>query len=98
MNKALIIILVAAVVGGAFYGGIKYSESKQSTNFAPDNFRNLSPEERQQRFQGIGPVGNRQAGAEFVSGEIIAKDNESVTVKLRDGGSKIIFLFREHEN
>lgn len=99
MNRTLIIIIVAALLvgGGAFYGGMKYGQSKIAGSFA--NLRNLSPEERQQRLQQTGAgmagsFGNRagnQSGAGFVSGDIIAKDNQSITVKLRDNSSKIIF-------
>ena len=85
-----IIIILIIIIGGAFYGGMKYTESKASRGFA-----NLSPEERQQRLQQMGAnIGggfNNRTGAGFVSGEIISKDDKSITIKLRDDGSKIIF-------
>ena len=95
MKKILpiIIILVVVVGGGAFFGGMKYAQSKQLKN---GNFGNLSATERQQRFQQMGgndaaPTGNKQGGANSTSGEIISQDDKSITVKLNDGGSKIIF-------
>lgn len=102
MNKILIaIIIVAAVVGvGAFYGGMKYSQSRALSVFSQSDFqglRNLSPQERQQQLQQFGAnfggtrIGNRM-GINSVIGEIIAKDEQSITVKLPDAGSKIIFF------
>ena len=95
MKKLLPVVLIIIIVGAsAFYGGMKYGQSKSTGGFS-----NLTPEQRQQRFgqMGVnisgpmpGRTGNR-AGANFVSGEIIAKDGQSVTVKMRDNGSKIIF-------
>lgn len=99
MKKILpIIILLLVVVGaGAFYGGMKYSQSKSPAWGANGGFANLSSAERQARFQQPGATGaggqkGMQAGGGFVSGEILSKDEQSVTVKLSDGGSKIVFL------
>ncbi len=83
MNKSLVTVLVVAVIvgGGAFYGGMKYQQSK-----APAFSRG-----------GAGTSGFRGGrsgagtGGGFISGDIIAKDNTSITIKMRDGSSKIIF-------
>ncbi|MDD5626373.1 MAG: DUF5666 domain-containing protein [Patescibacteria group bacterium] len=85
MKKMLpvIIILIIVVGGGAFFGGMKYSESTR-LNFAKQNFG------RQQMGNGA-PMGNKQGGVNSASGEIISQDDKSITVKLNDGGSKIIF-------
>lgn len=96
MKKFVLMILGIVVIGGgSFYAGSKYSQNNRRGGMA-----NLSPEERQQRFQELGDtagVGFRgrmggQAGGGFTSGEIISKDDKSVTIKLRDGGSKIVFF------
>lgn len=96
MKKFLPIIIAVIIIvgGGAFYGGMLFGQSKNKSN-APgginfQNFRNLTPEQRQQMgFTDAG--GDRGNSANFTTGEIIAKDNLSITLKLRDGGSKIIF-------
>ena len=96
MKKILpIIIIVILVAAGSFFAGMKYGQSKSSANLSRGNFQNMSPEEQQQRIQqmgtaGVGFRGNRE-GSGFATGEIIAKDDKSITVKLPDGGSKIVF-------
>ena len=97
MKKLLSVAVTVAVLvgGGAFYGGMKYAQSKSRGNFA-----NLTPEQRQQRLQGTGAnisggfrSGQGRGGTSggFTAGEIISKDDKSITIKLQDGGSKIVF-------
>ena len=99
MKKILpIVIIVIVVAAGAFFAGMKYGQSKNSGNLSRggfQNFANMTPEERQQRMQEMGAnVGGMRAGNRgeaFNGGEIISKDDKSITVKLLDGGSKIVF-------
>jgi len=91
MNKTLIIIItiVLLVGGGAFYGGMKYAESKNPR---------LSLDQRQQFLQGNNIEGNlqrgagREAGSNSLTGEVIDKDEQSLTLKMPDGGSRIVFF------
>ena len=103
MNKIIptAIIVVILSGGGAFYGGMKYQQSKSpANNFSRQSFQNLqdlSQEERQQLFQGnVGGTlqsgSGARAGGNFLNGEVIAKDEQSLTLKMPDGGSKIVFL------
>src|SRR3989338_2216675 len=105
MNKLIAIVIATAVVvgGGAFFGGMKYAESKSPRGrVSQADLQNLSPEERQQRLQELGANagagfrggagGGQRGGSGFTAGEIISKDDKSITVKLSDGGSKIVFL------
>ena len=88
MKKTLIVfIILLVIVGGiAFYGGMKYQQAKTPSRQV---FQNLTPEQRQQFLQqGVG----QRAGAGFLSGEVISKDEQSLTLKTPDGGSKIVFF------
>lgn len=83
--------MVAAVVvigAGSFYGGMKYGQQSGLAAASQGNFRGTG---------GGGTGGARRGGpngmgGDVASGEIISRDNKSITVKLRDGGSKIIFI------
>ncbi len=84
MKKSFLIItaVIALLIigGGSFYGGMLYGQSqKRSAGFPGQN-------------AGISIRGGRQGGAGFNSGEILSKDDKSITIKLATGGSKIIFF------
>lgn len=92
MQKQFIVPLVIGALvlaGGSFYGGMRYQ--KMQTVSAQGSF---------QRGQGlgrggvagggVGRMGMNGAAGSFISGEVISKDASGLTLKLRDGGSKII--------
>lgn len=87
MKKNIIIVVgVLLLVGGAFYGGMQYASRMRQANFqGRGNF-----------FGQAGQVGggSRMArnGGGFVAGEILSRDDKSITMKLPDGGSRIVFL------
>ncbi len=91
MNAKIILIFIAialVVGGGAFYGGMKYGQNSWRSGF--QNFDNLSPQQRQQ--MGGAFRGNNGGNNGLAIGEIIAKDDKSITVKLSNGSSKIVFF------
>jgi len=87
MKKNLIITIIVAVVVGAlsFYGGWRYGQ-KQIKN-ARGNFNPQGG-----MFADGARRGNGTTTAGIINGDIISKDDKSMTLKLRDGGSKIILL------
>ena len=72
--------IIALAIG--FFGGKSMTPQQPANNFGGGNFG-------QQGGAG-NRAGNRMSGG-GASGEIIAKDAQSITIKLRDGGSKIVF-------
>ncbi len=100
MKKVFPIVVIIILVGaGSFYGGMKYDQSKNPrANRNTGGLANLSPEERQTRLQQFGAIGqsggtrDTQANGGFATGEIISKDEKSLTIKLQNGGSKIVFF------
>lgn len=82
-NSIIIAILVAIIVGGgAFFGGMKYQQSKQRSFFRQGN-----------ALQGArAGLGGNRMGFRPVNGEIISSDDKSITVKLQDGSSKIVIF------
>ena len=90
-NYVIIAVIILAVGGGAFYGGMQFQKSKTPANpFANGNFQG-----RQMAGQnGIRTAtnGQRMNGGGMVSGEILKKDAESITVKMRDGSTKLVLI------
>ena len=99
MNNNIIapVLIVALVVGGgAFYGGMKYAQAHPVTG--------SGMMEGGRAFRtgaggpGAGGAGNQfgqgrgmgGAASGFVMGEVVSRDATSLTLKIRDGGSKIV--------
>lgn len=82
-NTVVMVVLVLVVGAGAFFGGMKYQQSKRP-NFA----RQFGEGQGMRAGQS---QGNRQ-GFRPVNGEIISSDEKSITVKLQDGSSKIVLF------
>src|SRR5579872_3554882 len=92
MKPIYVVILVVVVVAAAFYGGLTYEKGKVASSFAAGGAGG--------RFGGRfgGGAGGadvgfgRANGMMPVSGQIVASGNNTITVKLSDGSSKIVDL------
>jgi len=93
MKKNLILILIALIVVGigGFFGGMKYGQSQALKNLTPEKMREIF-QQRGQTFQ-RGEIPQRQRErVGFLSGQVISKDEKSLTIKLPDGSTKIVFV------
>lgn len=83
MNKKniTITIIIAVVIGTAgFFGGMKYGQAKAQPA-GRDKFAG------QHKTRG----GAGSARGDFTTGQILSKDNKSVTVQTANGNSRIVF-------
>ncbi len=98
-----IIVAVAIVVGvGAFFGGKAVGGGTPTTQEAINALQNMTAQERAQVFQngagnGAFGGGTRTNGANggaggFTTGTIVSGDSSSITVKLSDGGTKLVLF------
>jgi len=99
MNKKILPIIITVIVAGAsFYAGMKYSGSGQTNVIAngigTGQFRQFGG-----TGTGTGTGGGQMSGTRasemqkgnMTIGEILSKDDKSITLKIPTGGSKIIF-------
>ncbi len=89
---AIFLVIILAIGGGSFYGGIKYSQSQTAAKFANRGNGNFQPG-AMNNATGTRSGTRTNGGGGMIVGEITAKDDQSITVKSRDGSSKIIFTF-----
>ncbi len=88
-------VLIIIFVAGAFFGGIQYEKNKAGTSLSnkAEKFNKTNQRggyDNQRDGQKMG--GGNGAGGNFVAGDIISKDDKSITIKTKDGSSKIIFF------
>lgn len=85
-NKITLAAVAIAIAGSAFYGGMKYDQSANTSSFATRRTGGGAG-----LFSGARTRNGAQSGG-FTSGQIIGLDSQSATVKIADGSSKIIFF------
>lgn len=79
-------VVVAVLVAIAtFFCGIKYDQSQNAGQKGGGNYA-------QGQGRNGGMSGNRAKGGGFTTGEVLSMDDKSVTLKLQNGGSKIVLL------
>lgn len=100
-NNTLTITIIVAIVFGAigFFAGTKYQTKSRSalmTNSPFGTFGNNRFGNRQNSAPSTTGQSqtnnNRMGGPRQIVGEILSQDDKSITVKLEDGSSKIVFL------
>jgi hypothetical protein len=87
--QALLIVgIIALLIGGAagFFGGMQYQKGKVTANTQAGLNGNF---QRGNRTRAGRPGG---ANGMAVRGQIISADNNSITVKMMDGSTKIVIL------
>lgn len=86
-NIAIVAIIGLVLIAGSFAGGMAYGKKRATVDRTglPGQFAGM----------GVRGAGARQNGGAFAgatAGEVLSKDANGLTVKLRDGGSRIVFM------
>jgi hypothetical protein len=93
MNKNLVKIIVIGLILGAvgFFVGMKYGQTAKSLAGLSQTQKQALAASLRGPGNGRGPGGRNRGGNGFAGGQILSKDDKSITVKMSDNSSKIIF-------
>jgi hypothetical protein len=75
------VLITLVLIGGSYFAGTKHKSTQARGAFANGQFMN---------GQGGASARTRIGGGGLVAGEVLSKDATSVTVKMRDGSSRIV--------
>lgn len=89
-NNIALIVIVALLVGGGigFFGGMQYQKSQRPAGFAQFAGGGLGS----RGGSGVNGAGARFRNGNGVVGDVLSVDNNSITVKLADGSSRIVLF------
>ena len=98
-NQKIVIacVITAVIAGGVGYvGGVKISSLKRASMFGNRSGQAMTMRngngDNTQKGKTIGNTPNMMGRGGATTGEVTAKDDKSMTVKMSDGSSKIIIL------
>jgi hypothetical protein len=88
----IVILIITAILTGTlgFFAGTKYQNSKQGSFPRQQGFNQRG--DQRSDINGVIPNGGNRQGIRPVNGEITGIADNSVTVKLVDGSSKIVIV------
>jgi len=98
MKNTYIMFVIALVVvgGGAFYSGMQYQSSKDAASLTAGGSAQGGAAAAGGAARRAGAAGARGgaagANAGFVTGSVLSTDNQGLTVQMRDGSSKVVFV------
>ncbi len=94
MNKIIpSIVGITIVVGGiSFYAGMHYAKNGSVGKSGFDSQANVNQGRFGQPGAGRGRAFGGGVSGGLTNGEIMSKDDKTITIKMRDGSSKIIFF------
>lgn len=87
-NIIIVAVVIVAALAGSFYGGMIFEQNSKKADFGQFGQNRQMGANADSAARGM--RANNSGG--FTTGEIISKDDKSVTIKLNNGGSKIIFF------